>query len=116
MNKLEFYILRIFQDMMIKNQNETRYLTLDSNLLALIKGDKELDLYVNTELVLEGRMLDSFSFSKVVEGLYKLNWSDQFLYLIGEKSKVDIHPSVITKELELLKVSSNPLTNYIKTL
>lgn len=116
MNKLEYHLLRIFQEMMVKNQTETRYLTLDDNLLALIKGEMELDLYIKTELVLEGRLLPSFSFSKVVDGLYKIIWSNQFLFLIGEKSKGEVHHSVITKELELLRVSSNPLTNYIKTL
>ena len=116
MNKLEYHILKLFQEMVLKKQYETRYLILDENLIAVVKGEKELEVYLKTEIVLEGRVLESFTFSKIVEGLYKLVWTDQFLYLVGEKNKEDVHHSIRTKEIELLRVSSNPLSNCIKTL
>jgi hypothetical protein len=116
MNKLEYYILKIFQKMMITNNTYNRYIYIEGNLLAIIKGEGELDLYVRTEVVLDGRVISSLRFSKVVDGLYKVVWSNQFLYLIGEIDKSKLQESSLSKELELLSVSSSPLSNYIKTL
>jgi hypothetical protein len=116
MKKLEYYILKIFQDMMVKENFDSRYILLEDNLLCLIKPKNELDLFVKTELILDGRTLNTFRFDKVVDGLYKITWTDVFLYIVGNKNIKDIPYSVITKELELIKVSSNPLSNYIKTI
>ena len=112
MNKLEYHILKIFQDMVLKEYSDPRYTTLDDELICIIKGPEEKDLYIKTEAPLEGRVLNMLQFSKIDNNLYKVIWSPKFLYLIGDKNQ-DI---TVSKELELLSLSTNPLSNYIKTL
>lgn len=113
MNKLEYYILKIFQDMMLKENYISRYIQIEDHLLCVIKGSPELDLYIKTELVLEGRVLNMISFDKIEDSLYKVIWDKKFLYLIGD---IDSKDSNISKELELLSLSDNPLSNYLKNL
>lgn len=114
MNKLEYHVLKILQDMMLKEVTTPRYIDVEGNLICVKKGTPELDLYLKTELVLEGRRLNMFSFDKVDDCLYKVIWEDKFLYLVGSNTRdKDIKYS---KELELLSLSDNPLTNYLKTL
>lgn len=123
MNKLEYKILKVFQELMIKDHSDPRYIMVDSELLCIIKGVEELDLYVKSEAPLDGRSVTMLKFSQINDNLYKVIWDPKFLYLIGnsETKTLKVESSsaskaYISKELELLSLSDNPLTNYLKTL
>lgn len=117
MKKLEYYILKIFQEMKLKENLETRYVILEDSLLAIVKSEDDLGLYIKTEMILDGRSTKSFRFEKIIDGLYKVLWSDLFYFIIGEKEKKDLSSTLdINKEVELIQVSPTPLTSYIKTL
>jgi len=117
MKKLEYYIIKIFQEMKLKENFETRYVIIEDSLLSIIKSEDDLGLYVKTEMILDGRSTKSFKFEKIIDGLYKVIWTDLFYYIIGEKERKDLSSTLdINKEIELIKVSSTPLSSYIKTL
>lgn len=116
MKKLEYHILKVFQEMMLKENFSNRYITIDGDLLCLIKTPTELDLYIKTNLVLDGRSLKTFSFEKILDDLYKVKWSEIFLYVIGDLDKNELSTPLLSKELELIRLSPSPLTNYLKTL
>lgn len=119
MNKLEYYIVKFLQKCIretYKNlPSSIKYITLEDELIAVVKGEGENELYVITECNLNNMSSDLITYKHVVDTTYKVSWSPVFLYLIGAINESEIDPALLTNELKLIQLSSQPLTNYLKS-
>lgn len=120
MDKLESLIIDFLQfSLVMESLNEgkhlSKYIELENELILLTKGQDERDIYITTECNLHNMESTLLKCVKMIDNHYKIVWSDVFLYLIGEKSEVDLESNVITNELRMLKISQQPLTNFLKS-
>jgi hypothetical protein len=92
-----------------------KYIELESELILLSKGTEEREIYLTSECNLHNMESSLLKCVKIIDNHYKIVWSDIFLYLIGEKSDKDITPTLLTNELRMLRISSKPLSNYLRS-
>lgn len=119
MDKLEYYIVRYLQDCLRIDDHEpstdARYLELDNELIAILKGKEESELYVVTECNLNNMGSDLMTYIRITENLYKVEWTQVFNFLIGSIDESQVDQAFLTKELRLIQLSSQPLTNFLKS-
>lgn len=116
MNKLEYYILKILQEMINDESLQLRYIELEGQLIAVKRGVEEAELYLVTECILDGRTSPMIEFSRVFNDVYKVTWTPRFKYLIGSIDSDEVPVLQLTKELTLLRMSGSPISNYLKTI
>jgi len=119
MNKLEYYIIKFLQEC-VRSQSkgiplDIRYIELEKELLGIIKGEGENEMYVSTECNLNKMGSDLLTFIHITGKLYKIKWTDVFNFLIGEINESQVDPALLTKELRSIQLSKQPLTNYLKS-
>lgn len=119
MDKLEYYIIRYLQECLrvddLSEIPDSRYLELDNELIAILKGKGESELYIVTECNLNNMGSDLMTYVKITDNLYKVEWTQIFNYLIGSIDESQVDQALLTKELQLIQVSSQPLTNFLKS-
>ncbi len=94
---------------------DIKYVELEKELISIIKGEGENEMYVSTECNLNNMGSELLTFIHITGKLYKVKWTDVFLYLIGEIEEQDVDPALLTKELRAIQVSKQPVTNYLKS-
>lgn len=92
-----------------------KYITLENELIAIIKGEGENELYIVTECNLNNMGSELITYKHVIDNVYRVVWSQVFRYLIGDISDSEIDSALLTNELKLIQLSSQPLTNYLKS-
>jgi hypothetical protein len=116
MNKLEYYIIKYLQECIRSNTKgiplDIKYVELESQLISIIKGDGENEMYVSTECNLNNMGSELLTFIHITGNLYKIKWTDVFRFLIGEINESQVDSALLTKELKALQISKQPLTNF----
>lgn len=119
MDKLEYYVVKYLQECIRKSESKelpiSKYLELDDELIAIIKGKEESELYLITECNLNNMGSDLMKYVRVTENLYKVEWSQVFDFLIGKINESEMDKALLTKELKLIQISRQPLTNFLKS-
>lgn len=118
MNKLEEFIIEFLQYALTKcsadsNRSLNRYIELESELFRITKGEGERELYITTECNIHNMETSLFRVVRIIENNYKVEWKEIFLYLIGEVPEVK--STQISNEIKMLRLSNQPLTNYLKS-
>lgn len=119
MNKLENYIVEYLQYCFLiesmDHKPSARYIELERELILITKGTDDREIYLTSELNLFNMESPLMKCVKVIDTHYKIVWTDLFLYLIGELKDQDMDKNLLTNELRMIRISKDPLTNYIKS-
>lgn len=119
MYKLENYIVEYLQHcFLIESMNHKvspKYIELENELILVTKGVDDRELYLTSELNLHNMESSLLKCVKTVDSNYRVIWSEIFLYLIGELPELEMDKSLLTNELRMLRISKDPLTNYLKS-
>lgn len=118
MNKLELYIVEFLQYALMigtldSNKSINRYIELENELFRITKGESERELYITTECNVHNMETPLFRLVKIIDNNYKIEWKELFLFLIGEINEVKY--TQLTNEMRMLRLSNQPLTNYLKS-
>lgn len=118
MNKLELYIVEFLQYAIMSHTLDSsklcnRYIELEAELIRLTKGEDERELYLTTECNIHNMETPLFRVVRILDNHYKLEWKELFLYLIG--AIPEVKTTQISNEMRMLRLSNQPLTNYLKS-
>ncbi len=96
----------------------TEYIFLEGNLFAVIKGKTSNidDLFIQTEYVLDDINLGTLTFERIADTMYKVVFTDKFKYLTGQIDNLPRSSDYFTQEINSLRTTEHPLTNYLNTL
>lgn len=120
MHRLEVYVVEFLQQCLLVealdgSRANNRYIELENELILMTKGVDEKEIYLSTECNLQNMESSLMKYVRVIDNHYKVVWSDIFLYLVGEKLEKDLAPTILTNEIRMIRLSSKPLTNYLKS-
>lgn len=118
MKIFEKLVLEKFQESILGDEDYSSYIIYEDELIRVIfrKGMEDtLDLFFETSYRLDNIYTDSFVIKKIINNLYKVVWTDMFLYIIGEISIIESGTDFDNDILAIAR-SNTPLSNYIKSL